>query len=39
MRHLLVHQYFGIDLEEVLNTAKKDLPVLKKEIDQILGHR
>ncbi|WP_300223187.1 HepT-like ribonuclease domain-containing protein [Methanoregula sp.] len=22
-RHLLVHQYFGIDLDEVWNTAKK----------------
>lgn len=39
MRHLLVHQYFGIDLEEVLNTAKKDLPLLKEEIDRILTSR
>jgi len=39
MRHLLVHQYFGIDLEEVWNTTQKDLPHLKQEIDRILGHR
>lgn len=35
MRHLLVHQYFGIDLEEVWDTARNDLPLLKKEIGQI----
>jgi uncharacterized protein with HEPN domain len=38
MRHLLVHQYFGIDLEEVWNTARNDLPRLKKEISLILNH-
>ena len=37
MRHLLVHQYFGIDLDEVWNTAKKDLPHLKEEIDRVLA--
>jgi uncharacterized protein with HEPN domain len=36
MRHLLVHQYFGIDPDEVWNTAQQDLPRLKKEIDRIL---
>jgi len=36
MRHLLVHQYFGIDLNEVWNTTQKDLPLLKKEITRIL---
>ncbi|MGD0079551.1 MAG: DUF86 domain-containing protein [Methanoregula sp.] len=36
MRHLLVHQYFGIDLDEVWNTAHKDLPTLKSEINRIL---
>ena len=36
MRHLLVHQYFGIDLEEVLNTVKQDLPKLKKALEKIL---
>jgi len=38
MRHLLIHQYFGIDLDEVWNTAKKDLPLLEKEIIKILGN-
>jgi uncharacterized protein with HEPN domain len=36
MRHLLVHQYFGIDMDEVWNTAHKDLPRLRKEIAGIL---
>jgi len=38
MRHLLVHQYFGIDLDEVWNTAQEDLPRLKQEILHILRH-
>ncbi len=29
MRNVLVHQYFGIDLEEVWNTVLVDLPQLK----------
>ena len=36
MRHLLVHQYFGIDIDEVWNTAKHDLPRLGQEIRRIL---
>ena len=36
MRHLLVHQYFGIDLDEVWSTAQQDLPRLKQEILLIL---
>jgi uncharacterized protein with HEPN domain len=36
MRHLLVHQYFGIDLDEVWSTAQQDLPKLQQEILRIL---
>jgi uncharacterized protein with HEPN domain len=36
MRHLLVHQYFGIDLDEVWTTAHDDLPRLRMEILKIL---
>jgi uncharacterized protein with HEPN domain len=36
MRHLLVHQYFGIDINEVWNTVKNDLPRLQQEIVAIL---
>jgi uncharacterized protein with HEPN domain len=39
MRHMLVHQYFGIDLNEVWNTAHTNLPGLKKEIDRILENK
>jgi len=36
MRHLLVHQYFGIDLDEVWNTAKNDLPRLEQQVLKLL---
>jgi uncharacterized protein with HEPN domain len=36
MRHLLVHQYFGIDRDEIWNTAKQDLPKLQQEISRML---
>jgi uncharacterized protein with HEPN domain len=39
MRHLLVHHYFGIDLDEVWNTAQKDLPELQQEISLILENK
>ncbi|MGA2120942.1 MAG: DUF86 domain-containing protein [Methanoregula sp.] len=39
MRHLLVHQYFGIDLDEIWNTVQKDLPELQREISLILENR
>ncbi|MDD1682752.1 MAG: DUF86 domain-containing protein [Methanoregula sp.] len=39
MRHLLVHQYFGIDLDEVWNTTQKDLPQLRQEISRILKNK
>jgi len=35
-RHLVVHQYFGIDLQEVWDTAVNDLPPLKKQVEEIL---
>lgn len=30
MRHVLVHDYFGIDLAEVWTAVERDLPLLKK---------
>ncbi|MDP1695991.1 MAG: DUF86 domain-containing protein, partial [archaeon] len=36
MRDKLTHQYFGIDLEIVWNVLEKDLPNLKKIIQEIL---
>jgi uncharacterized protein with HEPN domain len=37
MRNLLIHEYDYIDLREVWNTVKNDLPALIKEIDKILN--
>ena len=36
MRHILVHDYFGVDLEEVWSTVEKDIPNLKAKIKVIL---
>ena len=36
MRDKLIHQYFGVDIEKVWNTAKEDLPILKEQVAGIL---
>lgn len=36
MRDKLIHDYFGVDIDAVWSTAKKDIPMLKKEIEEIL---
>ena len=36
MRDKLIHDYFGVDIVAVWSTAKKDIPILKKEIEEIL---
>jgi uncharacterized protein with HEPN domain len=35
MRDKLVHDYFGVDIEEVWLTAMDDIPILKAEIRKI----
>ncbi|WP_438318899.1 HepT-like ribonuclease domain-containing protein [Candidatus Caldatribacterium sp. SIUC1] len=37
MRNLLVHRYFGVDLEEVWKTVEKDLPGLKRKIETLVS--
>lgn len=37
MRHILVHDYFGIDLDIVWRVIEDDLPELKSKIRSILG--
>lgn len=37
MRDVLIHEYFGVDIDLVWNTTKKDLPILKKEINELLN--
>lgn len=39
MRDILTHEYFGVDLTLVWNTAKKDLPKLKKAVIQLLQQK
>lgn len=36
MRNKLIHEYFGVDLNLIWKTAKKDLPQLKTQIKNIL---
>jgi uncharacterized protein with HEPN domain len=36
MRNILVHEYFGIDLDEIWATVEQDLPKLKDFINRIL---
>ena len=32
MRNIMIHEYFGVDLETLWKTAKESLPSLRKEI-------
>ncbi|MEO0019057.1 MAG: DUF86 domain-containing protein [candidate division WOR-3 bacterium] len=36
MRNILIHDYFGIDTEEVWATVERDLPDLKSKVKAIL---
>jgi uncharacterized protein with HEPN domain len=36
LRNIIVHHYFGIDLEEIWTTVQKDLPVFKNQVKQIM---
>jgi uncharacterized protein with HEPN domain len=36
MRHILVHNYFGIDTDLVWNVVEKDLPALRNTIEKFL---
>jgi len=35
MRDVLIHAYFGVKLDKVWNVVKNDLPLLKKQIQEI----
>ena len=35
MQDKLIHDYFGVDIDQVWLTATEDLPVLAEEIDKI----
>ena len=36
MRDKIIHHYFGVNLKILWNTAKKELPLLKEQIEDIL---
>jgi len=36
MRNFLIHEYFGVSVRQVWETAKDDLPELKKFVEKIL---
>jgi len=36
MRDKLIHDYFGLDVEQVWLTAKSDIPFLQTEIEKVL---
>jgi uncharacterized protein with HEPN domain len=38
MRHILVHEYFGIDVRLIWQIILKDIPDLKQKIMQIRSH-
>src|SRR3989339_879927 len=35
-RDIIIHAYFGVDYEKVWEVVKKDIPKLKKEIQEII---
>jgi len=37
MRNVLVHEYFGVDVEEIWTTVQHDLPKLKRKLAVILS--
>lgn len=36
LRNSLIHEYFDVDLPALWNTIQKDLPVLKRQIEELL---
>jgi uncharacterized protein with HEPN domain len=37
MRNFVTHQYFGVELNDIWNTVVNDIPVLKKQINDIIA--
>lgn len=37
MRDVLIHEYFGVDLNLTWQTVKEDIPALKRKLEEILG--
>lgn len=37
MRNFITHEYFGIDLDNIWDTAINDIPILKSQIESIIS--
>ncbi len=37
MRNIVVHDYFNIDAEEILNTCKEEIPTLAVTIEEMIS--
>jgi len=35
MRNVLIHEYFGVDVEVIWKTVTEDLPILKRQLDEV----
>ncbi|HEC78191.1 MAG TPA: DUF86 domain-containing protein [candidate division WOR-3 bacterium] len=38
MRNIIIHEYFGVDLEEIWKTIKEDIPALKLSVKKLLSN-
>ena len=38
MRDILIHEYFGVDLNLTWEVIKEDLPLLKGKLEEVLRH-
>ena len=37
MRNVVVHGYFGVDIDVIWRTVQEDVPMLKRQVQQILN--
>ena len=37
MRNFVTHQYFGVELSEIWSTVVQDIPLLKKQVQEIVS--
>ena len=36
LRHIIVHEYFGVDLERIWNVTQNDIPELKNIVEKLI---
>jgi len=39
MRDKLIHDYFGVDIDAVWDTVKRDIPMLKNKLKDLIEHQ